>query len=58
MQSNMIFPDKLSLKIKCCVDRLRPPPINGHSETPSACLKGANNRLMHCSKTLSILASL
>src|SRR5450755_4991715 len=34
----------LSFKIKCCVDRLRPPPINGHIQSPSACLKRAKRR--------------
>jgi len=34
----------LSFKIKCCVDRLRPPPNSGHSQYPSACLKSANKR--------------
>jgi hypothetical protein len=29
---------------------LRSAPTNGHRQTASACLKGANKRLMHCSK--------
>ncbi len=28
--------------------------ITGHSQCPAACLKGANKRLMHCSKKLPI----
>jgi hypothetical protein len=36
----------LSFKIKCCVDRLRPPPKNGHwtpySGEPSIELRGSN----------------
>ena len=31
----------LSFKIKCCVDRLRPPLKLGHCSTQSACLKSA-----------------
>src|SRR3981081_3430092 len=40
----------LSFKIKCCVDRLRPPLMNGHTQSRSAGLKGANRRLIHRSK--------
>ena len=32
----------LSFKIKCCVDRLRPPPESGHYSIQAACLKGAD----------------
>src|SRR5450759_1700587 len=33
-----------------CADDFRSLPGSGHSQRPSACLKGARKRLMHCSK--------